>query len=165
MTSDITITGTVELSRNLERLGAAMSQALEAAALAGGMPIQNAAKAGAPKRTRTLARSIHMQTVIKTARSVWVAIGPREIYGRIHELGGIIRPRQARILAWVTSGPRPRDSAGWRSARREGRARFARQVTIRARPYMRPAFDANKERAVSEAREVLRQCIRRTLPR
>lgn len=165
MTSDMKIAGTVELTRNLERLGSAMSNALEAAALAGGMPIQNAAKAGAPKRTRTLARGIHMETVSKTARSVWIAIGPREIYGRIQELGGVIRPRRAQILAWVTSGPRPRDKAGWRAARREGRARFAKQVTVPARPYMRPAFDNNKDKAVTEGRNALREVIRRTLPR
>lgn len=164
MRSDLVITGTVELGRNLRRLGGALSDSLEAAARAGALPIQNDAKAGAPKRTRTLARGIHIETVKKTARSVWVAVGPREVYGRIHELGGTIRPRRARMLAWVTSGPRPRDSAGWRAARREGRARFARQVTIPARPYMRPAFEANRQRAVDEARQVLRLAIRRALP-
>ncbi len=165
MTAEWRITGTVELSRNLQRLGFAMSNALEAAATAGAIPIQNDAKAKAPKRTRTLARGIHTETVIKSERKVWVAVGPREIYGRIQELGGTIVPRQARVLAWVTGSARPRDSAGWRAARRQGRAHFARRVTIRPKPYMRPAFEANRQRAVTEAREVLRDIIRRTLPR
>ena len=165
MSSYARIVGLEQFDRNIAKLGAVLSNILETAAMAGAMPIQNDAKARAPKRTRTLARGIHMETVSKTSRSVWVAVGPREIYGRIHELGGTIVPRKARVLAWVTSGARPRDAAGWREARRKGIARFAMRTTIRAKPYLKPAFEAQKAKAVAEARDVLRQKILEALPK
>jgi len=50
------------------------------------------------------------------------------IYGRIHELGGIILPVHAKMLSWVDNGKRI----------------FAKRVQIPARPYLRPAVDEHE---------------------
>lgn len=52
-------------------------------------------------------------------------IGPSAIYGAIHEFGGTIVPRTAKMLSWV-------DESGQRH--------FAHRVVIPARPYMEPAL-------------------------
>ena len=54
------IRGTEELMKNLEKLGDKLGKALEAAVMAGGLLIQNAAKENVPKVTGNLSRSIHM---------------------------------------------------------------------------------------------------------
>lgn len=46
-------------------------------------------------------------------------------YALIHELGGVITPKQAKVLVFEI----------------DGRKVFARSVTIPARPYLRPAAD------------------------
>lgn len=51
-------------------------------------------------------------------------------YARIHEYGGIIRPKNKKMLKWVGS---------------DGQAHFAYAATIPARPYMRPALAENRE--------------------
>lgn len=57
-------------------------------------------------------------------RGVW---GSRDVrYALIHELGGVIRPRRARALVFEVGG----------------RTVAVRSVTIPARPYLRPAADA-----------------------
>lgn len=57
-------------------------------------------------------------------RGVW---GVQDVrYALIHELGGVITPLVARVLAFELNG----------------RMVFARSVTIPARPYLRPAADA-----------------------
>lgn len=53
-------------------------------------------------------------------------IGTNIIYARIHEYGGIIKPRTAKMLAWKG---------------KDGQIHFAHSVTIKAKPYFRPAFD------------------------
>lgn len=58
------------------------------------------------------------------------AIGPSKIYGRIHELGGIIKPVFAKMLSWIDP--------------ESGERIFARIVHMPARPYLRPAVDEHK---------------------
>lgn len=78
--------------------------------------------------TGTLANSItHENTEEKPA--VWKSeIGPTVVYGAIHEFGGIIKPRTAKVLHWVDEN---------------GDHHFAKAVHIPARPYMRPALENN----------------------
>lgn len=52
------------------------------------------------------------------------------IYAAIHEFGGVIEPKRAKYLSWI--GP-------------TGERVFAKRVRMPARPYLRPAFDENKE--------------------
>jgi len=62
-------------------------------------------------------------------------VGTNLEYARIQELGGTVRPVHARLLHWVGD---------------DGDDVFARSVTIPARPYLRPAFDEDGDRAVAE---------------
>lgn len=59
-------------------------------------------------------------------------------YALIHELGGVIVPVKAQALAI----PQP-----------DGSVRFVKKVTIPARPYLRPAADANYPQLVANIRE------------
>lgn len=52
-------------------------------------------------------------------------VGTNVIYGRIHEYGGTIVPKRARLLSFVIGGKRI----------------FAKQVTIPRRPYLQPSVD------------------------
>ena len=52
------------------------------------------------------------------------------IYAAIHEFGGVITPKRAKYLSWIGKG---------------GERVFAKRVKMPARPYLRPAFDENKE--------------------
>lgn len=96
----------------------------------GAMVLQEAAKVKAPFRTGTLRRSIHVENTDRGTLKQR-QIGPLAAvpYAAIQEYGGVITPKQARMLAWKT------DSGAWA---------FAKRVFIRAQPYMRPSFDENK---------------------
>jgi len=52
------------------------------------------------------------------------------IYAAIHEFGGEILPKRAKFLHWVD---------------KNGKDVFAKRVKMPMRPYLRPAFDENKE--------------------
>lgn len=80
-----------------------------------------------------------IQTVLSKSdeHSAEVDVGPTVIYGRIHELGGIIRPVFAKMLHWKGEN---------------GEDIFAKIVHMPARPYLRPALDEH-EKEVLEAME------------
>jgi len=73
-------------------------------------------------------------------------VGPSVIYGRIHEFGGVIRPKKGKYLRFIVyggnyRGPDPRRKRlADMLAGDEGRVVFAKQVTIPARPYLGPAL-------------------------
>lgn len=77
------------------------------------------------RRTGRLRNSITHDVKIEGNKVVG-RIGTNVIYGRIHELGGVIKPRQAQYLRFNIPG------VGWR---------MAKSVTIPARPYLRPALE------------------------
>jgi len=60
-----------------------------------------------------------------SATNASVDVGPTVIYGRIQELGGVIKPVHAKMLSWVDDGVRI----------------FAKMVHLPPRPYLRPAVD------------------------
>ena len=76
------------------------------------------------RRTGRLRASI-THSVRRGGGSVMGRLGTNVIYGRIHELGGVIRPVKASALRFRVGGR-------WVTVRR---------VTIPARPYLRPALD------------------------
>jgi len=53
-------------------------------------------------------------------------IGTPLVYGRIHELGGVIRPKRAKALAFRTA---------------DGEFHMVKKVVMPKRPYLRPALD------------------------
>ena len=110
---------------------------LKAAVLAGGHVIEGYAKINVEKTFSHksvggagLGGSIQTVLSKSTATSAEVDVGPTVIYGRIQELGGIVRPVIAKMLSWVDDGVRI----------------FAKLVHIPARPYLRPAVDENLDR-------------------
>lgn len=99
----------------------------------------NANRVFSSKATNTLANSIHVELVEASEKSAAVHVGPSVIYGRIQEMGGVIKPVHAKTLSWIGS---------------EGVRIFANLVHIPARPYLRPAVDEHKpdiENAVGNA--------------
>lgn len=117
---------------------------------AGALVLQEAAKERAPFRTGTLRRSIHVantdQGTLKQRQVGPLASVP---YAAIKEYGGVIKPKQARMLAWKT------ESGAWA---------FARRVVIPAKPYMRPAFDENKKRVQDAMVDAFRMVLAKVGP-
>lgn len=143
------VIGGDELKRALKGLDQAASRdALTTAVTAGAKPIQNAAKARAPKKTRTLERSI--TTVVEAdANHAEAQIGPSGVaaaYAAQREFGGTITAKNGQALHWTDE---------------DGQEHFAKSVTQPARPYMRPAWDENVEQAVERMTAVLRLQIER----
>lgn len=128
---------------------------------------------GAKKRIRSqglidtgnLRDSTIAEPDVSVTKGVAVVIGPRGvIYAAIHEFGGVLHPRVTRKMrgfAWhkfkETGEPM------WRAIALTRKARLT--IKIPARPYMRPTFDEDKDRAVrainkSIAEKIARRVIR-----
>lgn len=166
MAKQVTVKGIQGLSRKLKALGIDVGRKTEQAAVAGGLILQNGMKQRAPRRTRNLARSIHIgghedqapdfstggerrgkNQVPAPERSknrVKIYIGTNLIYAAIQEYGGEIRPRRAAFLRFQIDSE-------WVMARR---------VRIPAQPYVRPTFEADGPEAQREVGEALRDIIR-----
>lgn len=165
-----------EFRRQLRRLGGALvGEILVTAATAGALPIRNAAADKAPKRTGTLTRSIHIEVLESGQFFCWVAIGTNLEYAVIHEFGGVIIPKNAKFLAIpvgnLVGSPRLHDLnvAQTRNGQyvlvdQSGQVQYLlrQQVVIPARPYLRPAWDENIDKAVAEMVTVLKQQLERT---
>lgn len=116
--------------------------------------------------TGRLRSSIHSEVLRVDAAgfSGVVQTGSEVVYARIHEYGGTIVPKTAKVLAWVDKGilrPAPDDKERWKALRAVGAAHYARQVTVRAKHYMRDAL----ENARPDIRRVIRRAARQGLTR
>lgn len=122
----------IVVSNNFKKaLAAATSDDLEKMVKAGGYVVENYAKINCERvfsdeSLGNLAASMQTVTSEKKTKKVMVDIGPTVVYGRIQELGGVIRPIKAKMLRWEGA---------------DGRDVFAKVVHIPARPYLRPAMD------------------------
>lgn len=166
MAKKIQVKGVQGLSRKLKTLGIDVEKSSESALVAGGLILQNGMKVRAPKRTRSLARSIHIgghedqapdfstniegrgrDPVPLPERSkgrVKIHIGTDLEYAAIQEFGGEIKPKKARVLRFKIKGE-------WVIAKR---------VRISAQPYVRPTFEADGPEAQREVGEAFRDIIR-----
>lgn len=132
MNMHVSVRGGPELAAKLRRLSDEMAgTALEHAATAGALPVQNAAVKKAPFLTGTLRRSIHIETVRRSRTRADVAVGTDVPYARRQEFG--------------FSGA---DSLG-------------RHYNQPAHPYLRPALDENKGNVVREIGDALRALLAR----
>lgn len=109
---------------------------LKKAAMAGGQVIEAYAKSNvnstfSNKATGGAGLGGSIQTVLISVdeKHAEVAVGPTMIYGRIHELGGVIRPVAAKALHFVVDGVHV----------------VTQLVHIPARPYLRPAVDEHQD--------------------
>ena len=173
MKSTVVILGEPELQAWFDDLDAELSESvLVSAAQAGGLPIQNSAKEKAPKRTRTLSRSIHMEVVKSSSSYVEIAIGTDLESAPIHEFGGTIRAKNVKFLAiplteeaqqYVSPRNFPRElhyvpaKGGGVLMDENDDAHYLlrKSVTIPARPYLRPAADEKEAEAVENIRGAL----------
>lgn len=61
-------------------------------------------------------------------------------YARIHEYGGVIKPKRSKVLFWVDN---------------RGTSHFIKSATIPARPYIRPAYDEHKDDIIKTMNDVI----------
>lgn len=108
---------------------AVQGSALENAATAGILPIQNEAIRGAPYESGNLSRSIHTETIERSTHYTEVATGTDVEYAARQEFGFS-----------------DTDSIG-------------RTFNQPANPYMRPAYDTQKRAAENETKEALADLI------
>ena len=141
-----TIIGLGEFKAQLGRISKSMRGAMLAkAANSGLLLVQNVAKQKAPKRTRMLAGSIHIEILDQKDDSVEAAVGTDVVYAAIQEFGGVIVPKKAKMLHWV-------DEAG--------NSIVARKVTIPPHPYLRPAWDEKEDAMIQEVKDSLIDMIK-----
>lgn len=112
-------------------------EALEKALLAGGQVIEANARVNTTRVFSSestggagLGGSIITVPVKSSGNSARVHVGPTKVYGKIQELGGVIKAVHAKMLSWVNEA---------------GERIFANAVHIPARPYLRPAVDEHKD--------------------
>lgn len=124
------ISGDRELVATFKRLSAAArGDKLEQAATAGILPIQNEATRLAKWKSGNLRRSIHTETLKKSANAVEVGTGTDVDYAQRIEYGFM-----------------DTDSLG-------------RTYNQEAQPYMRPAYDTKQGEAIQETENALRDLI------
>lgn len=167
MAYGVKVLGDIALKRKLDALPAAVAnRKLEQALIAGGLIVQNAAKAKAPYRTGNLRRSIHIgghedlaadyNGIIEeqgpavpnpeiNGAVVAIYIGTNVIYAKQREYGGTISTKNAPFLVWQDY---------------DGNWHRARSVYQAATPYMRPAIDENIDAVQREVGQALAILIR-----
>ena len=80
------------------------------------------------KVTGDLVRNIQSTGARIEGNSIIGEVESTSIYGRIHEEGGVITPKNAPVLSWQTS---------------DGKWHHAMMVIIPPRPYLQPALESN----------------------
>jgi len=160
----ITLTGLPELKSKLNRLSdATRGQTLERALVSGALLVANAAKEKAPWKTGNLRRSIHVggegvkggleQPTTGTdiggkvsgSEFAEVLVGTNVEYAAQREFGGTIVAKNAPYLVFKTY---------------DGAWHKVKSVTQPARPYLRPAFDEQRENVIREVKEALADLLR-----
>lgn len=97
--------------------------------------------------TGTLASSITSETRIGNNK-VEGRVGTNLVYARIHELGGIIRAKKAPYL-WFKV--------------KDGTYRKVKQVSIKARPYLRPAYITKLQEVINTLAANLRKILENSI--
>ena len=168
------VLGTEELSQKFNALSVELQgETLITAMKAGGTIIVNAIKENIQKqglfRTRNLSRSVHEEVTEQDSTRVVLEIGTDLEYAAIHEYGGIIKAKNGKYLAIPVGSYKdsPLKHPGLK-VRKTGRGTLIlvdgggtaqyvlkTSVEIPAKPYMRPAFDENKDATLAEIGQIL----------
>lgn len=151
------ITAKVVIKSNLNAINQSVRKdTLHKAAWAGAEVVRNYAKlnirstfSAKSKGVRGLAGSMNIRVASESDKECTLDIGPSKVYGRIQELGGIIKPVYAKMLSWINDS---------------GERVFARSVRIPPRPYLRPAMDEHKDDIVQAVRYQIDIAIRSSAP-
>lgn len=173
MKPTVKILGDKELTAWFARLDAEVAEeTLSLAAKAGAQVVLTAAQGKAPRKTSTLARSIHIEATKSSPQYVEVEVGTDLEYAAIHEFGGVIKPKSGKYLAIPVSADAKVVMSPWSFEDelhfisrpfggllmdREGVVHFILRtsVTIPAHPYLRPALDENEDAAANAMAKVL----------
>jgi phage gpG-like protein len=138
----------------LERFAALASSGQRRGLYLAGMVVARAAQNKAPRLIGRLKRSLTPGKPFPTGTWSWaIHVGTNVIYAAIHEFGGVIVPRVAKMLAIpigdLQGSPRRHDlhiartkGGAWLLIDQAGKAQYVlkQSVTIPARPYLRPAL-------------------------
>lgn len=120
------------------------SKALRNAVEAGARVVEAYAKVNITQtfknQTGNLANSIRVETT-QNGDQARALIGPTAVYGRIQELGGTVKPLTARMLFWTDEN---------------GKSHAAHEVTLPARPYLKPAVEDHEVEIIGAVAENLR---------
>lgn len=128
--------GLGEFKSQLKRIsGSVRGAVLANAGVAGLQVVVNAAIPKAPKRTGTLRRSIHTEILEQSDNSAEIAVGTDLVYGPIQEFGGVVHQTNA-----------------WGKG-------IVQNVTIPPHPYLRPAWDENIDKVITEIKAALTDLI------
>lgn len=135
--------------------------------------IQSAAKAGAPRRKRsgTLRRSIGVKAVKGKGTSAYAAVGARrkvEKMVSVGKRGRKVKTVPSKYAHLVEYGTRPhtlgKDS---KLTRKDGsgeeKQHGKRHPGAKAKPFLRPAFEATKDRAIEVAKEAMAEGVKEAL--
>ena len=126
--------------------------------------VADAARTTCPVKTGHLQSSITHEISKATKTEIEGRVGTNVAYGVYCELGtGVygpsktpIRPKNKKVLAWVSRGPRPTSPQGWNLAVKEGRAVFAKETRgQKPKPFLLPAFINNLGKLVEVLKKVL----------
>ncbi|HYW76729.1 MAG TPA: phage virion morphogenesis protein [Gammaproteobacteria bacterium] len=133
------ITGAREFRAKLERIAGAMPAAITAevnrqdALLEAYIKREKLSGQVLNRRTGRLSRSIHSEPARREGSTILGRVGTNLIYAPVHEFGATIRAKRAKYLRFKVGGQ-------WV---------MKEQVTIPARPYMRPSL-AERAPAIRE---------------
>jgi phage gpG-like protein len=149
-------TTVVTLANNISKVKHSLrAETLRRAAEAGGTVIQNYARinvnatfSSKSRQAEGLGGSIQVVVTKTDANSAEVEVGPTKIYGRIQELGGIVKPVFAELLSWVNE---------------QGQRIFAKAVVLPPRPYLGPAADDHHPEILDAVGEQIRVGIEGSL--
>ena len=143
-TVKVDLEGTEELQQKLSKLSQAAATSIAKDAVDEGAAVivfnaqLNARDTFSDRQRGQLRNSIRSESKI-VGNGAEAEIGPHVIYGRIQELGGTIRPIHGQFLKFQIDGE-------WKQAK---------QVTIPARPYLRPAVEDHIDQISSVMKETI----------
>lgn len=145
VTVQVTIEGAEEIKAALKAIGVKAEKVLEDAVLEGAEEIRAETARRAPRKTGALAQSIEKKVTKIEPGRVTVQVGPdrKHFYGLFLEFG-----TQAHEIT-------PKNKKALRLP--EGIYASAEHGGIRARPFIRPAFDEKKDEAEAAVGRVLRR--------
>jgi len=154
MTATIRIKGMADLTRRLREVKGAIADTLEEAGTLGMLAIEGGARDKVSVDIGELRRGITTKTLEKSESSVKIGTGTNIEYAPYLEYGtGIYAESgKGRTTPWVYHYTGTKGPEGWRFTR-----------GIKAKPFLRPAYDENKEWVKEIVRDELERAIQEAL--
>ena len=157
------VSGTLELTQNLQKLVELVSgEELEHALMQGGFVVEAAAKQNVTEQDLIDTGNLRDGIKAEPVTHELVEIGPQAEYGAIHEFGGEVHPRVTNAMRrWAWAMYYETGEGLYKGIALTEKAQL--NITIPARPYLRPALDENEELVLSKIGSDLEQSIRANL--